>query len=285
MSNYSEHISRAEYTKRNKHLSSLLNELNDDPSPQDRTDYYLDKFIEIYIIQDKNKVKDVFRHPYNLLFTLLTDFNGKDSENCDMLTGKIESLLKTTHQKQSKIANKKDLQYDIYGRLANCLFKLWDHISLDISRIQQNQNSIEKIRQPLTNIQNEQQKIESKVKETSIKADSWQKEMIAILGIFSSIILVVAGNLSFSATMFSQVSTTPILSLVIVFCLCGLLFFNSLMILIKVLLERKEREGNNSFRTSCWVVNIILFTTLIMAIILTKEPELLNNIFKLLEPH
>ena len=109
--------------------------------------------------------------------------------------------------------------------------------------------------------------------------------MIAILGIFSSIILVVAGNLSFSATMFSQVSTTPILSLVIVFCLCGLLFFNSLMILIKVLLERKEREGNNSFRTSCCVVNILLFTTLIVAIILTKEPELLNNIFKLLEPH
>lgn len=267
MSNNSKHINRNEYQNRSNLLIKLLIDINNDDQ-QDNQLEYLNRFLDIYLIKDNDnlKVKDVYRHSYNSLYALLIDLIHKNSEKCSVLPSKIENLLRKTHQLQHKYTEQ-DLNYEYYGKLANCLFKLWDHLSLDITRVQQTEillkSNIEPRIKELQELKQKNETIDANIRKIKKKANSWQKDMITILGIFASIILIVAGDLSFSKNMFESIATTPTKDLIKIFCLSALLFFNSMMIMLHVV--DSKGENNTKVLKYGWIAtNLILIVLFII---------------------
>lgn len=268
MNNYAKHISKIEYERRSSKLEVFLkNVFALDFSDIFHKQKEIIKDLEsIYIIELSSNTIDVFRHPYSLIYTVLQQCNNIDSEETEALIDKIQAINSLIHRKQREYKEDQK-EYEIYGRLANSLYKLWDHLSLDLYNIQQTEMLLKSNLEPrikeLQELKQKNETIDANIKKIKKKANAWQKDMITILGIFSSIILIVAGDLSFSKNMFESIATTPTKDLIKIFCLSALLFFNSMMIMLHVV--DSKGENNTKVLNYGWIAtNLILIVLFII---------------------
>lgn len=153
---------------------------------------------------------------------------GLDDENLLMVNSNLEKLLQ-------------------YAANSNCdevkdaILKLYDHFHLALSQIQQIYDSknllVEEIKAARNEIKamKEENAIEigEVKKEAEKEAKRMQREYIAILGIFASIVLTFVGALTFSASVLENINAASVYRLFFVIILLALVLFNVLAMLMR----------------------------------------------------
>ena len=267
-----------EQQKRND-LEKLLYELaaNQDvlKEKHDKKKYY-QKFEEIYHeVDDEN-----FRHFYSDIFSLLTVIDGDPSiGNIDILAQNMDVI---------KNGYKGGVNRDSNG---NCIdvskeiVKLYDHINLDVSRLnytkritENTESELAQVRKLISNLQNNVDEAKSvnemlttKFDENSSalsdKIQNSQKEMqneyITILGIFASIVLAFTGGMSFTSSVLQNLHKSSIYRIVFVVLIVGWILYN-LMWGLMDFVQNISGKHNRKLRIITYIIINILFLLMII---------------------
>ncbi len=179
-----------------------------------------------------------FRHFYSDIFSVLTRIkNEPNLGNIDTLGQNLDYIRRNYNPK-----NKDELEKDI--DISDSLKKLYDHVSLDIARM--NYSDIGDRRfsgeEMLTELQSKLNIIDEDIKtaksdidatkqaqaENEEKIKSQQKEYIAILGIFSGVVIAFIAEIAFSTSVLNNMKDTGIYRITIVSLLIGFVAVNVL---------------------------------------------------------
>lgn len=168
-----------------------------------------DKGIDAYIENLKGVYSDSqFRHLYSEIFAIISSIDSSPDKNIHSLSTNLKALYK-------RCSGKDDLADDFKTKVK----KLYDHVNLDVARIEYTKKISDNITSKNTEIIQELQGLKT-------KAQEMQKEYVTILGIFSSIVLTFVAGMVFSSSILSNIDKVNIYHLVFVMLLIGLLIFN-----------------------------------------------------------
>lgn len=184
-------------------LGEVLKELSseDAVSNEEKIRGYLLRLQAIY--------QPEFRHFYSDIFAVITKIDG-DSRK----TGNIVTL-----QGNINVLYSHSIDGDFSEEFKLCLRKLYDHVNLDIARLEYTKRIVDTINESNT-ITNKELRV------VKTKAEQMQKEYVTILGIFSSIVLTFVAGMFFSSAVLSNIDKTTIYRLVFIMSLIGLMLFN-----------------------------------------------------------
>ena len=231
------------------------NEITDSKSIYDK---YHDRFEDLYKPDVDGKE---FRHFYSDIFFVLTQIKLKDKSGEINVLGERIGLLRDAWT-----------DIDKHSVLSNNIKKLYDHISLDIARInysdsgdrnlsetdtiREYQKSVNDLGNKISDIQSNTDKLKQEIK-------GYQKENITILGIFASIVLAFTGGMTFSSSVLENIDKSSIYRIILVICLLGIVLFNVIWMLVKFLCDI---NGKVAYRKR---YVIIIDTVLMICIVLS----------------
>ncbi len=178
-----------------------------------------------------------FRHFYSDVFVALTDSQDDPNAGDRNIMADNVRLLWESYQPQEG-------RPDISSKLR----KLYDHLSLDLARLNytaatvdrttQHEEQLAKIQGTLTAVKAEQNnlrdladKVRKSVRKATQKIDRSQQEYIAILGIFSAVVLTFIGGMAFTTSVLQNIHQVSIYRLVLAICLIGLVLCNAFYLL------------------------------------------------------
>ena len=276
------HISEEEDRKRDE-LQQLLMELSSSQDvlkePKDRVHYFVTLEFIYY-----NAYSDNFRHYYSDIFACLTMIeNDSDIGSLDVLT-----------QNMAAIKNGyKPKNVDENGELIDIsreITKLYDHVNLDISRINytnratgqalselaRTQFMISKLKDKLDEaerireesneeLHNESENLKNEINNSQKKM---QNEYITILGIFASIVLAFTGGMTFSSSVLENIDKSSIYRIILVICLLGIVLFNVIWMLIKFLCDINDKATYS--KKYVIIVDIALIACILLSIVAYK---------------
>lgn len=235
-------------------LLSLLNELLDsknviehieDVSPEE-AQKYIDGFTQIY--------DGRFRHSYSQISLLL--------EKC---SPEVYNSLEFWILALSKYAEENEAQEAVRKGLA----KLLDHIELEGMRLNR-MKAVERYRDESNQIKNDLDAvaavIEKKAKEAEDSVTHFHEQSIAILSIFSAVVLAFMGGISFASSVLGNISQVSMFRLLITILLLGFVLFNSIFILMRFVAHIIRKNDSKRFKNGILIFNIAL--ALIAAIII-----------------
>lgn len=190
--------------------------------------------------------KDRFRHYYSDIFGVISLLDASALNN---LQGNIRVLYDVVNDNREI---KKDFRKSIQ--------KLYDHVNLDIARIQYSESLAKQWSKKNSNLANQ-------IEELTNKAENMQKDYITILGIFSSIVIAFVAGLAFSSSVLNNIEKASIYRLVFVIAAIAFILFNLISMLTEFIRSVQNngqtlpiREGQSAIDT----VNAILFIVLII---------------------
>lgn len=225
--------------ERQEELERILEELaNSQEILQNKLNQYVDRITTVYSDPD-------FRHRYSGFYAKITFIDGDEEGNLDILSQNIRIL----YEEICKRFREQQIEREVY----NGVRKLYDHVNLDIARI----NYIRTISNRAEAIQQEVEETQKKVEETqqqtqitfdklkseiedtkqqsvSIlqKVQNAEREYIAILGIFAAIIAAFFSGIGFSSSILANIEKATIYRLSGMTTLVGLIIFNILVLLM-----------------------------------------------------
>jgi hypothetical protein len=187
----------------------------------DRKPFY-QKLEVIYIISKKqDEEPELWRHLYSDIFSTLTLIDGGDSKSgIDVLVQNLGELVSD----YTPPVDKKD-------DISRSLLKLYDHVNLDVARINYSKGVASETQSKLNEVtllaDNTKKDVEVHFNDIQKKTDSFTKEItesskknkrenITILGIFASIVLAFTGGLVFSSSVLDNIDKVSIYRLLIV---------------------------------------------------------------------
>ena len=159
----------------------------------------IDKLKQVYTVDQTGK--SAYRHEYSRIFGKMKEL--KDSNpNCLEILGQNIGLVYEKIQKDPNINEE----------FFKCCLKLYDHINLEIARMnyvdnitREIQNSTSKLNQNIKEIKDTSDSITNEIEDTKQEAkklrsklDKAQQETITILGIFSAVVLAFMGGMYLS---------------------------------------------------------------------------------------
>lgn len=224
-----------------------LNELLKDLAKNDvRID---DNNVDKYILELQGIYDADFRHLYSSLFGTITSIDENSSLNLMGLSANIQTI------HDAVINDSKYKDADFYLKIK----KLYDHINLDISRIEYTKKIADKI--------NEENAITNKeLRTVRAKADQMQKDYVTILGIFSSIVITFVAGMVFSGSVLNNIDKASIYRLTFVMIMIGFLIFNLLNLLLRAIqrINGQHILVNEKGNTAITSINVILFLFLLI---------------------
>lgn len=196
--------------------------------------------------------EDHFRHFYSDIFSVLWSIKqGHYTGDINVLGQNLLEIRK----------GYKAINYDTSNNLIDIsdhIKKLYDHVSLDIARIGYSdaadwklsqEESIIKLQEQVqtmeTTLNAHQGQITEKLKNTEDDLQSAQKEHIAILGIFSSVVLTFTAGITFSTSVLQNLHTVSVYRIAFTTLLIGFVLINVLFGLfyyIDRLVHKKEER-------------------------------------------
>lgn len=210
-----------------------------------------------------------FRHFYSDIFSTLSEIE----QNSD--PGELETLgVNINYIWQNYVAIKHDI--------SSYIKKLYDHISLDIARINyvnaQYHNIIsdsediteikeqtEDLKAFFEDIQKTQEQYAKKQKETDKRMERQQREYVAILGIFAAVVVAFVGGLVFSTSVFEGLGSANVYKLVIVAAVVGLVLMNILFALFRYISSIVKGEPALSYSKANVASNAVLAGIIVLA--------------------
>lgn len=240
---YDIHISKKEHLERYLLLKKTIVEIykTKDEDLLNELDKFYDCFMRIYIIQENDKT-DVYRHPYNIVLRTLAELKarGADPESLNHLSEKIRSCLAYSHQKYHQ--NKTEAS----NRLRNCLYKLWDHIALDVFRINQMEMLHSDYNDLISGFTDKIQNCRTDIDSLNKNIEKSKLDVVAILGIFAAIIIGFVAPVVFSSQLLANLKDTPAGKIMIASAVCGFvaisLFYMVYLILENVVFKNREQQ-------------------------------------------
>lgn len=216
--------------KLNQYLKELANIslLEQDEERDKRIASIGDKLAELYRTPLQSDSSYGYRHLYS---SFLPDvMNDLTDEQLDCLVSYLKKILRN-YQNEPTIFHR--------------LLKLYDHIALDISRsqyIKKNEdlnNIIDKTSAKIENVGNNTESLKIALKETEDKVSDLEKtsdkytiQIISVLGIFSAIIIVFTGGLSYISESLGALGTIPSREVAALALLCGAIMYDLIVLLL-----------------------------------------------------
>lgn len=183
-----------------------------------------------------------FRHSYAEFFYVVVKIND------DKYEGNAEILLQNLKLLEDEAyTDRKDNFKDVKKNV----IKLCDHLALEIYRYQADNNKLElealkqKIQEREVKVEEAQTiLVEAKKNsdEATDKLKGMQGETVAIISIFSAIILAFSGGLSYLSSAISAVHNSPITKLILTVLVCGFILFNTVFILLYVVARMVDKN-------------------------------------------
>ena len=255
-----------EHKKREKFNDILLELARSEDllkSKSARLDMYK-RFEELYCTADNG---EHFRHFYSDVFeTLLSVKKGMKSGTIEVL-GQNMKILYEQYEPISKDISKE-------------LRKLYDHVSLDMARmnysdggdkdisqepaIQDIKTRVDVLREEINLARTEQERVKKEL-------SSQQREYVAILGIFAAVVITFIGGLSFSTSVLNNIDKVSTGKLMIITLTIGII----LLSLIFGLFYYLDRLINNSYTWNIkplWVYMFVIVLLMLFALFLCYCP-------------
>ena len=203
----------------------------------------IDKLKQVYTVDQTGK--SAYRHEYSRIFGKMKEL--KDSNpNCLEILGQNIGLVYEKIQKDP----------DINEEFFKCCLKLYDHINLEIARMnyvdnitREIQNSTSKLNQNIKEIKDTSDSITNEIEDTKQEAkklrsklDKAQQETITILGIFSAVVLAFMGGMSFSSSVLESMYLSNVYKVSFIYLLIGLVLVNLIYVLFTFIMHiNKDR--------------------------------------------
>lgn len=248
-------------TKKREEFKRLLSDLaQGDISGKGKKKVFYQRLEQLY---GSDEDKQRFRHYYSDIFSSLGIIEKSQDKDMVTLVQNLQVLL----EHYSKRGN-----IDI----SLSLRKLYDHVSLDMARISyisalvddsKGDKEIEDVRTRIKQLESKIEQANNTIKTGSDKLENMQKEYIAILSIFATVILAVSGGIQFSAEAFNHIgSSKNIWDLLFVFAFVSWSFLNLLFLLLYYIgsLLNKELDKNNYLIYTNVVMFMIVLVTMIV---------------------
>lgn len=148
--------------------------------------------------------------------------------------------------------------------------KLYDHVALESLRLDR-MEAVKHLSAETNRIHAEMLEsaeiANNQVKEVQNNVSHYHEQSIAILGIFSAVVLAFMGGISFSSAVLQNFACVSIFRLVITMALLGFVICNSIFILLRFILHIVYKDGEKGkFRPGIVPVNIILCLILILTV-------------------
>lgn len=213
-----------------------------------------------------------FRHFYSDIFSILTQMQQGDIQGDFNILGQNLDVIKKGYKAQNK-----DSRGNIID-ISDSINKLYDHVSLDIARINYSdkadrellkKDSINEINKKLSMIEKRASDIEEKSDIFENKLEKSQKEYIAILGIFASIVITFVGGITFSSSVLQSMSSVSIYRVVLISLVIGLVLINVFYCLFAYINALVKAQKNLKI-APLWIANIILLALMLCVVMLWR---------------
>ena len=250
----------AEEISKRKKLYGIIVELSKEKIMGDRISDLASKLEALY--------DNGFRHFYSDIPAILQEIRKSNRIGIEIILDNLNTI-----RENCLSATKQDSKDDF----CKILNKLIDHIRLEFSRMQSaeeiadrlldNEDKTktlkEQLEQSQKNYENLQTKTDGIQKQFQTKTDGTQKQLVAVLGIFASIITVSSGGLSFTNATLSAIANANIPKLIAVSLTVGLVLIDvcyGLFYCLDHFMNSNDKSGN--FKP-LFVINIILLVVII----------------------
>lgn len=185
---------------------------------------------------------DTFRHYYSDIFGWISQIDNdysEDSGDLEILSQNI-SIIKKEYEKCA-FNRKRNVQKSID--------KLYDHINLDIARINyiktmqsNSEDEMENISQQLTLLNQQMREEVDKAEDVSKKVNNAYSEFVSILGIFSAIVLVFFGGTSVFANVIAAMDKSSIYKSMSICVITGIMVADIIFIFMCLLAKLLGRS-------------------------------------------
>lgn len=217
-----------------------------------------------YLYTQNNKHDD-FRHFYSDIFAVLSLID-KDPTlgNMEILSQNMD-IVRQGYKPMNRDAN---------GNFVNIekqINKLYDHINLEISRINYFKETEISSELELQKVSSTLMEIEEKVenmKEIVDKANDMQKQYITILGIFASIVLAFTGEIAFSTSVLENIANASIYRIAFITVILAFVLTNVIYILTRFIMEIVDKEKHKIQYPRYMMVLNIIYGVFILCILL-----------------
>ena len=239
-------LPKEEIDLRDANLAEIISILSSDQeilSDENVVLQIIDKLKQVYTVDQTGK--SAYRHEYSRIFGKMKEL--KDSNpNCLEILGQNIGLVYEKIQKDP----------DINEEFFKCCLKLYDHINLEIARMnyvdnitREIQNSTSKMNQNIKEIKDTSDSITNEIEDTKQEAkklrsklDKAQQETITILGIFSAVVLAFMGGMSFSSSVLESMYLSNVYKVSFICLLIGLVLANLIYVLFTFIMHiNKDR--------------------------------------------
>lgn len=236
-------------------LSELLKELAADVSlfknPKARSDIY-QRLEKIYYVGDEKK----FRHFYSDFFPLIVEIDGNtELGNTEVLINNLKFLMD-----HYQIQNKK--QNGDFKNVEDEIIKLYDHINLDVARLNHFTRTLSQTESSLNELKTKSVEAEEGIN----RAINAEKNYIAILGIFASIVLAFTGGLAFSTSVLENINAVNPYRLAFVVEWLAFIFINIIYVLVWFI-QKIHDGGKPEYPRFMKILNLILIVAIIITTI------------------
>lgn len=197
-----------------------------------------ERLVENYI-NDENKLdRMLYSVITNFIFSLDSNERGTYFTNLDAMLGYVTGKERST-----------DLEVDV----KKIVIKIYDHSNLAVCQM-------DNVRDTISNAVDE-------VKERTLKEirNNTERDYIAILGIFASIVLTFVGGLSFTTAAVENVANANIFRLIAVIDIVGLVLTNVIYLLLKFMFDLLGRKMSRNFIIAVNVVYIVILAGVVTA--------------------
>ncbi|WP_314978341.1 hypothetical protein [Campylobacter rectus] len=279
-------LSELEYSLDKEHIIikdvicsfAKVGSLDGDKNSQYRLDGNIKKLQGIY--ENTN-----FRHKYSKIFLIISSIDKVEKTNSGNILS-IDDLMHSMEIAYEYISSSNEYK----DSFKKCFYKLYDHVVLEILQINYmreienkgDANNFETLKK-LKKAQILAQDANNNASNATEKMNNMQKEYIAILGIFASIIFAFVAGLTFSTSVLTNIDKASIYRLSFIVCLIGLFITNILHYLYAFIREihfsktsqgfEKEKECDVSWKTfknefcNSYIFRFNLFIACIMCVI------------------
>lgn len=180
-----------------------------------------------------------FRHQYSEIFSIITALDSEDTCDINVISINLREL-------KFYLEEKAECRYSKQIR------KLIDHVSLEVARLSYTKtiakkqfDRIKDAETQLSQLESGIRKSKKKIEKIAMIVQSAQKEYIAILGIFASILITFFTGISFSNNILNNLATVNIYKICFAICLLGFVIVSITYILFLFLLTILELDGRN----------------------------------------
>lgn len=219
--------------ERENQLKDLIRELSNKAIDEESCEEITRRFAAIY--------EGGFRHRYSVFHPLLQEIMASsDAEQgvSEFLTVNLNTI--SAYIENKYINNGQGEHTKIYRPI----YKLCDHINLEMTRINEQRTQESRLQELYARIGAAQTKLKrAKVdaEKARKKVSKAQTDMLAILSVFSAVILAFMGGMTFLGGAMSSISETRIYKFVIACCICGFIIFNTIFLLLYIISKIIEK--------------------------------------------